>query len=45
MKLGVVHNYQYLWKRTEYARGEGVWDHRTLSPQNQPLFLITDNVL
>ena len=30
---------------TAYARGEGVWDHRTLSPENQHLFLITDNVL
>ena len=30
---------------TAYARGEGVWDHHTLSPKNQHLFLITDNVL
>ena len=30
---------------TAYARGEGVWDHRTLFPENQHLFLITDNVL
>ena len=30
---------------TAYARGEGVWDHRTLFPENQHLILITDNVL
>ena len=30
---------------TSYARGEGVWDHRTLSPENQHLILITDNIL
>ena len=30
---------------TAYARGEGVWDHRTLSPENQHLFVITDNEL
>ena len=30
---------------TAYARGEGVWDHHTLSPENQHLFVITDNVL
>ena len=29
----------------EYARGEGVWDHCMLFPQNQHLFLITDNLL
>ena len=28
-----------------YARGEGVWDHRTLFPENQHFILITDNVL
>ena len=34
--LGVVHNYRHLWKctqRTLGGRGEGVWDHRTLSPR------------
>ena len=30
---------------TAYARGEGVWDHRTLFPENQHLIVITDNVL
>ena len=30
---------------TAYARGEGIWDHRTLFPENQHLILITDNVL
>ena len=30
---------------TAYARGEGVWHHRTLFPENQHLILITDKVL
>ena len=31
--LGVVHKYRHLWKRTQRTLGEGVWDHRTLSPR------------
>ena len=30
---------------TAHTMGEGVWGHRTLSPENQHLILITDNVL
>ena len=35
----------FMKAHTAYARGEGVWDHRTLFPENQHLILITDNVL
>ena len=44
--LGVVHNYRHLWKRTQRTLGgRGSGTTVRFSPENQHLFLITDNVL
>ena len=42
----VVHNYRHLWKRTQRTLGgSGSGTTVRFSPENQHLFLITDNVL
>ena len=46
VRLGVVHNYRHLLKRTQRTLGgRGSGTTVRFSPENQHLFVITDNVL